>query len=499
MSVNDAYELYPDQPNTSKELVQPASPEDQQAVIHRGPTEPELEFDYRSDLENPVPGGSIYLPSATGQEVKERLSDVPQDTISDTASIADWVQVLEQGASSTVFGEGYVDAAADESREWVQSITTPTGKLMSNIPRMKHKPGTKLSGEWARRAVRNDLNLGVTFNVALWHSGFWLRLRSPTEREFLDLYQTIHSEKLSLGRATYGLIFSNVSGYIARTLLDFVVDHIHDMSLDLQDGDDVRKYIQVHDLPILYWAIACSHWSAGFQYSRPCISDPTKCNHVITEKLNLKYLQVTDKKCLTERQKAHMTKVMPKSMTLESITVYQDEFLNRMKVVKEIDYQGSKISFMLRNPTALEFIQATYDWVNAIEEAYPASLSMSDKERDRFLFNHGRATTMRQYAHYVQSISVSDQLYDDRASVAGILDDLSSVDSIRKAYMKMVSEYIDSSVVSMIAIPTFTCPKCNGHQNVGRENTKHPNWIPLAVESLFFQLLGRQIASIESR
>jgi hypothetical protein len=309
----------------------------------------------------------------------------------------------------------------------------------------------------------------------------------------------INAEKLSLGRTTYGLIFSNNSSYTTRLLLDFAIEHIHDTSLDLPDGQDMRALITVHDLPILFWALACAHWPNGFQYSRPCISDPTKCMHVTNAKLALNRLQFTDRNSLTKTQRQHMTNAAPRSMSIDSIKRYKEEFLRGVDRQVEIKAGAGSVRLILKNPTAAQHVQAGFDWINSIEEAYPASLAMSDKERDSYLYNQGRATVMRQYSHYVNKIIVDGADYDDADTINGILGDLSADDQTRRDFMKEVAKYIDDSVVSMIAIPTYTCPSCGGAQNVGRETTKHPDYIPLDVSAVFFSLVAQRVGRIEAR
>lgn len=466
-----------------------------------GPLPPTLEYEYSTPASDSTMLLSVALPSATANEVIQRLEDCSSSLV-DSASPAQkrWEEAVMSAQGAPLYANAYVAPLVSPDRDWVTAVDGPTGPLRSSAPRVKRSANVKYTGATARRIARTELGLGGAFGVGLWHSGFWVRLRPPTEGAMLELYQNLTQEKAQLGRATYGLIFSGMGGYYSRILLDFVLEYVVDTSLILEDGEDIRNYIHVHDLPILYWGLACAHWSRGFLYSRPCVAKPGECSHVITETLNLREeMHVVDKRCLTAYQKQHMSKLQPRSVTTASLQQYQDEFLHRSPRLVNIDTPAAKIVITLKSPTARGHIQASYDWVNGIEELYPESLGVDVKTRQKFLLNQGRASLMRQYEHYVQSIRINDILLDDAEAISGTLEDMSGDEKIRVEFLKAVAKYIDDTVVSMIAIPSFICPSCGGQQNVGRPDTPHPNRIPLSVERLFFHLLALQVQEIETR
>jgi hypothetical protein len=98
---------------------------------------------------------------------------------------------------------------------------------------------------------------------------------------------------------------------------------MYESSLAIKEGDNIRNYIKTPDLPILLWGLACSIYSNGFQYTRACISDPEKCNHILKEKLDLSKLLWTDSSALTAHQVNHMTKRQRGSMETDSLNAIQ--------------------------------------------------------------------------------------------------------------------------------------------------------------------------------
>lgn len=454
----------------------------------------EDEFDYGSAQRPGVE--TAFMPSMTVASTSDRIKELPKEELSNDPKSREWLGVVSSGIEFSTYSEGFVSAALDEGAQFVQEVDSPQGPLSAGAPKYRVKEGVKFSGEKARLRVRQSLNLGVIFNIPLWHSGFWIRLKAPSEGALLELYREITSDKVTLGRATYGLLFSNNTSYASRALLDFCIDHLYETSLDLKEDEDLRSHIKTLDLPVLFWGLACSIWPNGFQYMRSCISDPEKCQHVIKEKLDLKKLQFSNKAQLTQRQITHMTRRERGSMTLESVQRYSDEFIKGQ--LREVVINDSvKMKFQV--PSALQHIESGYRWINAIEENYGRALTMDETRRDKYLLSQGKATVMRQYGHFVKSITVGGEEYDDQETIEDILSDLTASDDVRDKFLKAASKFIDDSVISMIAIPTFVCPSCGGEQKPAKENTKHPGLLPLDVNNVFFALAVQRIRRIEAR
>jgi hypothetical protein len=460
-----------------------------------------LEYDYYTPLDAiDITREHLVMPPATGREMSDSVSGLSSAAVGTTTDDAAWADAIRLSAQTVIANSGYVDPLVDDKRKWVRVVGSPKGALSSSAPQLKVRPNTKLTGQRAVSFVTKSLGMGQMFNVALWHTGIWVRLNPPTEAEILDLYRTLNAEKITLGRSTWGLLFSNTTSYTTRILLDFIASHIHDTSVDLPEGTDIRDIMSVHDIPHLVWGQACAHWSSGFQYSRPCVNDPDKCKHISHGKLFLNMLQRVDDNALTTLQRAHMTNTGSRSMTLDQVSLYKREFL-RTHVDQKITLKAGSgdLTMVLKNPTASQHLRAGHLWVNHIEEAYPNSIGLDASARDAYLWQQGRATLMRQYAHYIESVTVDGQTFDQEETINSLLDVLSADDNLRGDFLKAIAKFIDDTVVSMIAINTYECPSCKMRQNKGREETKHPDYIPLDPSSVFFSLVVQRVGMIEAR
>ncbi len=443
-----------------------------------------------------VSNETALLPSNTHDETRAVLESMPETPIGDDKKSALWFDVLNGGLSSLPYSDGLTLSANRIGSAYRQAVQSATYSLKGGMPVFKVKEGVKPTGESARFQIRANLGMGTVFMAPLWHSGFWMTLKTPGEGALLELYRTITAEKMTLGRSTYGFMFSNSTAYTSRILLDFVMAHMHESTFKEAEGEDVRSFIRVPDLPILIWAMACAVWPNGFQYQRACVTDPDKCKHVVSEKLNLSKLQWTDTTALTERQKTHMSSRTRKSVDSKSIERYVSEFIIGQNTTIKIN---DKLSMVMRIPTAIEHIDAGYKWVNKIEETYAQAMDQTPQQRDEFLVSQGKATAMRQYTHFVHAILSGDDEFTEREIIESTLDDLTSDDTIRTTFLDKAREFLDGSVISMVAIPTYKCPACGGEQHADKERPRHPKLIPLDVTQTFFQLLVQKVRRIEGR
>lgn len=436
---------------------------------------------------------NLIMPSDQNDLVRERVLKVSTKSKDFNTR---WLSVLQGAMESVAYGNAFVPTVGRKDAQFNQKVDSSVGPLFMGLAKAKVNPNQKLSGENLRLMIRQSLDLGGTYNVPLWHSGFWVRFKAPSDAAILELYRALTEEKVSLGRSTYGLIFSNNTSFSSAAMLNFCEEHILSSSLALPEGESIKKYLSVLDLPTLFWGMVCSIWPTGVQYQRACTHDPEKCDHVVSELLDPSKLLFVDKARLTARQIAHMTKRDKGSMTVESLAIYKDEFLNgQPKAIKFND----DLSLVIAIDSAQEHIDSGYRWVSEIEETYPNVLIQDEKERDEYLIKQAKATVMRQYAHFVKSLTYMEVEYTDRKDIEDVVGDLSADDDLRKIFQDHIKEFIDDSTVSVIAIPTYKCPSCGKEQREAKEGEYLQGLIPIEVMSNFFTLAVQKIRRIESR
>jgi len=444
------------------------------------------------DPELPV----LSYPSANRQGTVEAIKRSPNLSKEGDERLRDYGTVIRGGLSQLPQSNDMNELVGRVDASFTQAPAINGQELTGAVPKFKLRQGIKPTGESARNLVRSSLNMGTVFSIPLWHSGFWVTVRSPSEGALLELHRQLTQDKTTLGRATYGLMFSQTTSYSAKALTDFFMAHLHSSSLEVPDNDSILNYIHAPDYQLLLWGLACATWPSGYQYQRACISDVEKCNHVVTERINLARLQWTDTSALSEKQLAHMTHRQKQSVTLTQVKNYQDEFLRgtNAKIVL-----NDKLSMVLKMPMLTEFIDAGYRWIGALEEQYGRAMGLNEEERNTYLISHALAQAMRQYSHFVHSIFVDDEEIDDKADIEMILGDLSSQDDIRNNFLQKVQTFQNESIFSFIGIPNYKCPACGGMQNPKAIPGQKHELIPLDAAQTFFPLLMQKLSMINNR
>ncbi len=445
----------------------------------------------------------ISLPSSNLDEIEESINSITSDkeNFFKNESNANWLQVIQNAITNLVFNNGLTPSLDNKDALFKQHISSPSGDLKPGTPKFKKSPtGQQYAGEAALIRIKSAIGLGTVFSIPLWHSGFWITLKAPSDSAVLELYRSLSEEKKTLGRATYGLVFGNNSVYYNKILVDFIVANIYNTSIKLTGEQNIRDYIKIQDLSVIIWGLACAIYSKGFNYQRACVVDPEECTHIVTEKLDLRKLLWVDSKSLTPQQINHMTNRAPDSMSVESVKSYTDGF--SVIGVNEKIALNDTVSVVLKAPTIKEHIEAGDRWVSDIEQTYIEALTEKTtiKERNEYLNNHGKATMMRQYTHFVKSIIIDEDEYTDIDIIEGTLSEMSSEDSLRETFLEKCKYYINKNIISLVAIPTYKCPNCGNEQPTNHDKGKvFRSLIALDSTQTFFTLLLQKVIRIEKR
>lgn len=442
---------------------------------------------------------TIPLPSANMQEMTKNLEGLTGRTLGTSASARDWLDVV-RGSQSILPLQDYIVGTLDrDGAHFTPEIQSEIGPLRPRQPPIKPADGTRLSAASASLRVRSAVGLGTVWIIPLWHSGIWITVKAPREGELLELLRQITEDKISLGRATYGLMFSSTSAYTASRLMEFILQHVteHSVLLPTEGDIDLTDVIRVPDLALAVTGLAQCVWSNGFQYARACIANPHKCDHIVRDTINVDDLVVVDERQLTPRQIAHMTKRRRGNMTLDSIQTYVDDFVIGQNRSIELT---PRLKMQFKTPTVKQYIAAGDRWVSAIEKMYVDGLGMDETKRDNFIIAQGKSTELRQYAHYIQSITLDNLEMDGEEHIDQTLSDLSESDEVREKFFDEIKRYINDSMVAVVAVPNYKCPACGKEQlSEALSRKRFPNLIPIDPIQTFFTLLAQKTQKIQRR
>jgi hypothetical protein len=432
----------------------------------------------------------IPVLSHTRQSVIERIDNNTDANRKDTPAARRWHDTFESSFNTLQSHAQFESTLTREGAEFRQALHTEKGPIAFAQPKFADPTVTKVSGEKAQLRVRALLGLGGLMTIPLWHSGFHITIKTPSDSALIELRRRIMETKISLGRETHGLIFSNVSSYTSQWLIDFILDHVYETTL--KNSTDLRKKIATPDLPILFWGLACSIWPKGFHYVRALsTSEGIAEKQLVSGKINVGKLMWVDNTSFTKAQKAHMSNRTVATITDEMIERYKNDF--PLYKGRTIDL-GENLKISLHVPNAEDYIRSGNQWITAltsiVEEVFTSDKDDAER-RNVAIAEHANATVMRQYGHWVENVLVDDSPQTDRGTIDSILETMSENSEVRKKFHVEIGKYIDDVTAAIIAIPEVS--------GKGTGLNKYPNLIPLDVISVFFTLLMQRVSQILTR
>lgn len=430
---------------------------------------------------------TMALPAATVETQDINLRHPSAKDIT-TPKAEAWAGVLDQGQVPRLKNNLLLSSVNREGSMWLQGLDTANGRLGFSSPKFGEKEGVKLSGDLAMLRLRALLGGGGLVQVPLWHSGFHITLKTPKDSAILELRERNEQARITLGRVTFGMVFSNTAGYLVENVVDMILEHVY--STTLKDGKNLREKISVLDLPILIWGIACCIWPNGFQYARSSVTpDGIAKKEIITALVDVAKLMWVDQTAFTERQKAHMSNRQPEQITEDMRKIYVDQFVSTAG--RTIELKGDQVTLGLKVPTIAEYIATTHNWVdsliNIIDRTFTGDRSDIDG-RNRSILNHANLSRMRQYGHWISKVTIDGTSYDDPGTMDSMLEVLSGIKDIQTTYYSKIDSFINDSTVACIAIP-----ETSGNET---DLPRFPHLIPIDALGVFFSLLMHRISRI---
>lgn len=432
--------------------------------------------------------------------IEESIQSIGVDEvnlIANEASREHWASIAAAAIYTNQVGGFFDDVFDRPGSEWHQTVKTDGRELKAGSPKFSDTSETNLTGDKAVMHVNQLLGLGGLFTIPLWHSGFWITIKAPHDSEILELHRRITSDKISLGRRTYGMVYSNTSVYYVKAVMDFVFAHIFSCSLKCS-REDLPKHISSLDIETLVWGVACGIWPKGFQYSRSVLltgEDGVTSQKEIRGLLDVSKLFRYDVKALTAWQTKHMLSRNNTSMGVESLERYRNEF--SIGGERVVNLRDGVVKIVLRVPSLDEYITAGYTWVDGISNMVMNALGMEadDNVRNSYINEQGKASALRQYVHWVKQVETqSDKQIVDRESIERTFDSLSQDDEIRTSFLDEVKKYMEDSQISVVGTPCATADEEKKYAL-----PRFPHLYPLNTMATFFTLLVQKVGRITSR
>lgn len=455
---------------------------------------------------------TLSMPSDFDSAIERRIRDAPNVAVDGSQQGEAWVGAITGGAAYVPQGEMLKDLLEDQDEEFTNRLTNGSEALFSGYPPTKSQGGRELKGEQAVNRVMSSIGAGRRHQTALYSSGFYVTFKPPSESALLELNRILLSDDIKLGRSSYALLMSSLTGVTVERIVQIATEHIYETSVVRSDMpfEDVPKYVKSQDIHSFIWGFLCARYSDGFNFERACTTSPGKCDAIERAILNLNKLQWPRSKAFKLEMLTHMARRRAGAMTMAQVKAYQnaiDTELTRSFDVKSPS-TGEINRFHLRDPSMTDFFDNTNAWIQGIETSSIRALGTeaNPRARNAFVTSHGQASVMQQYGHWVERIEILNELdpdnpdvISDRESINTSLASYSSQKDIREGFIKGVKKYITDSTMAIIAIPAYDCPVCKGPQEDKTDVPEFKNLIALDLLQVFFELLSQMTMDVNKR
>ena len=441
---------------------------------------------------NPIEYGTttyaVSLPPVKLSILNEQIdnSAIEGDRQASKAEI-EWGKTVIDCLQTSLSRDAFSSTVEDVDSVWDVETTHKGEKITISKPVIKKTTGEQLSGEKAIMAVTHSLGIGSMITVPLWHSGFSMTLKPPSESDIVELFRLIDSDTVDIGRSTSGLVFSNMSVVLANRVVDFIIRHTYNTTIDGWKDIDLTKYIKTQDLFPMVAAMAATIYPNGFEFKRPCTTNPEECTYVAEGKVDIKKMVYTKVSDLTSSQRQHMAHRRPKSHTIEDVEHYQRSLQCISNSTVSID-DSRDFSIVLRTPTLYDYIEIGNNWISSIEKLIEEVLSSNKEDRKDIALQFSNASILRQYSQWVDEIKIDGNVINDRYSIDDVMEIFSGMDEYRVKITNSIIDYISNSAICVVGIPAYDCPSCGADQSDPKAPTGFKTIVPLDALTLFFYL-----------
>lgn len=392
-----------------------------------------------------------------------------------------------------------------EADKLANSVEYGNDTFQTKIQKFSKQSG-RIKGDNALARFSSLLGVGEPITVPLWHSGFSITLRPPTQRSVIILENMISGNEIELGRNTNTMIYSNYSVIYNRIVSDFILEHIITTTLDIPETDDIRKYILINDFyPILNALLGSMH-PKGYIITKSCSNtiqiegNDTVCSSIISANIDFKKLLWVDRTKINKYMLNHMSKKLPNSHTVNDILEYQKQISDIKNSQIKLDLENNvNIDLNIKTPTLLDHINLGEKWINNIITDAETVFTNDDntEAKNKKIKEMATSNILGIYNSYVTSIDTRTDngniTIDNPDNITTALADISYNNEAFNIFKDKIKEYINNTTIALVAIPSYKCPKCNKEDLSSSDNPSFKNFIPLNLLELFFVLCIQRI------
>ena len=432
----------------------------------------------------------VHLPAVDTDTTIKNLNSTVNMKLKENVKTAQWAYTLSNSHQHNTIDDRFINSLHKGS--WGQGVKTNVGVISGSKAIAKALTNQRLEGKDAVLRMLSFIGGSGSYNNVLWKSCLWFEIDPITDTDILKLYRDLTKDTIELGRYSHGSVFSNTSVYTAERVVKFILSKLGTHSY--RGDKDLGDIIKLSDLPILINSLISTMYPHGYNYNRSCAASPKTCHATVSGSVNSSKSEWIDRSMLGEYNIKALSKSRDNACNDETLIVYNDSLICDSVRVVEVEVQsGAVIKVTLKDPTFNEYITAGRLWLDNIVTQMENGLETDDiDERNNIISDAAKATTLRQYAHFIDKLEYGDGIESmDTDTINDILDNLSGDKVFKEALIGEIQDFIDHTTIGIVAIPTYKCDKC------GNSQSDIDELLPIDQLMLFFNLCTAKVQSIQ--
>jgi hypothetical protein len=208
----------------------------------------------------------VVIPPENMEVIRESLANTPNLDILKSGGQMRWLETVKEAVTMTPMSGMYTKRLADTKAAFAQQVEYGGQILRGVAPSLNPKPGRREEeGEMALIKLMTHMGVGGFFRAPLWNSGIWVMFKPASEDELDELNRIIYSDKVQLGRWSYGLALGNSTVYTLDRVFDFCLSKVYQTSVRTEELplEKLRDYILPQDAMSFIWGFLCANYPSG--------------------------------------------------------------------------------------------------------------------------------------------------------------------------------------------------------------------------------------------
>lgn len=370
-----------------------------------------------------------------------------------------------------------------------------TGARWTNVPTLGGKalnmgPQKNNTFIGSVQSSVEDHRLGVNVLSPMWHSGFHVRLRTPTAKQLSELDAVMASEKNIFGRRTGGALFANQRCYLESAILDLFIDCIETVNIQNWTPEMVRRLLDGRDIQLAALALQAARYPTNYPSVEPCVEAEAGCRNIKHSSFTPINSLIVDEARFTSAEIRHMNERYVLRTEQEVIAYQQEASWNRKKTIEITP----TLHVRLKHARATDIIDSGYVWAASVSNVIARVLGEDSPSRNRvtFIENLLESESLRRFMHYIDGViqDGEEKPFSENEFLA-LLELIGDDQQIIRRFELDVRNFEDEDIIAYMATPRYLCADCEKRLSTKDPEAlaaynKNPIMVPQDAVSRFF-------------